>query len=424
MGDIVFIFPLVLLFVCLCGYLSLGEAAVSSVSTAKARAWESRISALGRRSAWTRLVDWEIGHPQEVIITILVARNLFSVTASALMTLLITNLCGSGAEIWATVSMTVIMVLFADFLPKCIGLATGEKNFVLVLPGLWFTSMLFKPVVLFLEKVVFSVGKIFHVDMALQSSFVTRDEIGQLVESGEKSGALEASEHRMIDGVIALDKTRVSEIMVPRTSMGAFAASRTIAGVLEQMQNPKLLHSRVPVFKDSLDNIIGVLYLKDMIPYLREGKLDTLLTAFMRQPLFVPETTRVDDLFKTMKRQHIHFAIVVDEYGGTAGVITLEDLLEKIVGEIHDEFEGDDAVPIVKLNDRSYKVKCTESLEDFAAATGYDFDCDEVDSVGGYLLERFGGFPKEGEIIKDSDWTIQVTSVGAHRVNEAIFTRN
>ncbi len=418
MGDFAFIVPLVLLFVFLCGYLSLGEAAVSSVSTAKARAWESQ------NSGWKRLVDWAIEHPQKIIITILVARNLFSVTASALLTLQITNLWGSCAEVWVTVFMTLVMVLFADFLPKCIGLATGEKNFVLVLPGLWVTSIIFKPVIIFLEKVIFSVGKIFHVDMALHSSFVTRDEIGQLVESGEKSGAIEASEHRMIDGVIALDKTRVSEIMVPRTSMGAFAVSRTIAGVLEQMQNPKLLHSRVPVYKDSLDNIVGVLYLKDMIPYLREGKLDTLLTAFMRQPLFVPETTRVDDLFNTMKKQHVHFAVVVDEYGGTAGIITLEDLLEKIVGEIQDEFESDAAAPIMRLDERSYKVKCTESLEDFAAVAGYNFDCDEVDSVGGYVLDRFGGFPKEGEIFKDGDWTIQVTDVGAHRVNEVIFTRN
>ncbi len=412
-----FIFLLVALFVFFCGYLSLGEASVSSVSEAKARAWEVQ------NSAWKFLVDWEVAHPQKVIITILVARNLFSVAATALVTLLFANLWGSAAEVWTTAVMTVVMVLFADFLPKCVGLAGGEKNFMIVLPGLWVTSILFKPIVILLEKIIFSVGKIFHVDMTLRSTFVTRDEIGELVESGEKSGAIEEVEHRMIDGVFALDKTRVSEIMVPRTSIGAFASMRTIAGVLEQMQNPKLLHSRVPVYKDSLDNIIGVLYLKDMIPYLREGKLDTKLTAFLRPPIFVPETTRIDDLFNTMKRRHIHFAVVVDEWGGTAGIVTMEDLLEKIVGDIQDEYESEDTSPIVRLSDRSYKVKCTESLEDFATFTGYDFACEGVDSVGGYVLDRFGDFPKKGEIYHDRDWTIEVTDVGEHRVNEVIFTR-
>ncbi len=419
MGEVAFIFPLVLLFVFFCGYLSFGEASVSSVSTAKARAWELQ------NSAWKNLVDWEIEHPQKVIITILVARNLFAVAASALMTLFVTRLCnGAHAEVWTTAVMTVVMVLFADFLPKCVGLAAGEKNFMIVLPGLWVTSILFKPAVFILEKIVFDIGKIFHVDMTLRSAFVTRDEIGELVESGEKSGALEEVEHRMIDGVFALDKTRVSEIMVPRTEVGAFAESRTISGVLEQMRNPGLLHSRVPVFKDSLDNIVGVLYLKDMIPFLREGKLDTPLTAFMRTPLFVPETARVDDLFNTMKKLHVHFAVVVDEWGGTAGIVTMENLLEKIVGDIHDEFENEDDSPIVKLNDRTFKVKCTVSLEDFAAAVGYDFDCDEVDSVGGYVLDRFGDFPIKGEIYRDRDWVIEVTDAGTHRVNEVIFTRN
>ncbi len=418
MEDAPLIFPLILLFVILCGYLSLGEAAVSSVSEARARAWETK------NSGWKKLVDWEIDHPQKVIITILVARNLFSVAASALFTLVLTSQWGSGAEVWATATMTVVMVLFADFLPKCLGLASGENNFTIVLPGLYVTSVIFKPVVVFLEKIIYQVGKFFHVDMRLKSTFVTRDEIGRLVESGEKSGAIEETEHRMIDGVIALDETRVSEIMVPRTEVAAFAPSRTISGVLEQMRNPKLLHSRVPVIKDSLDDIVGVVYLKDMIPYLREGKLETPLTAFMRKPLFVPETARVDDLFNTMKKRHVHFAVVVDEYGGTAGIITLEDLLEKIVGEIHDEFESDASAPMVKLNDRSYKVKCTESLEDFANFIGYDFGCDEVDSVGGYVLDRFGDFPKKGEIFQDRDWTIEVTDVSPHRVNEVIFSRS
>lgn len=401
--------------VALSGYLSVGEAAISSVSAPRARAFGEANPRLAP------LVDWELAERQRAIIAILVAHNLFAVAASSFATVLTTNLWGEKGVFWATVIMTVLMVLFADFLPKCIGMALGEKNFGFILPGLRAFSVVFKPLVAALERIVKICGRLLHVDMTLESTVVTRDEIEQLVKNGEESGAIEASERRMIDGVIAFDETRVSEIMVPRVSMDALEVNETIANVASLMQNWE--HSRIPVFHETPDDIVGIVYLKDMIPYLRAGKTDTLLSAFMRRPLFVPETMKVADLFGMMRGKRVHFAVVVDEYGGTAGIVTLEDLLEEIVGDIRDEYD-EEAAPIVQLDDRSYRVKCTESLEELGAVVGYDFDCSDVDSVGGYVLDKFMGFPEKGDVYRDADWTIKVTDVGEHRVNEVVFVRS
>ncbi|MGI6075343.1 MAG: hemolysin family protein [Pyramidobacter sp.] len=398
----------------LCAYFSVGEASVSSVSAARARAWAED------NPSFDSLVQWQLNNRQKVIIAILVAHNLFSVTASSLLTFFTSRLWGESSVLWSTTVMTVLMVLFADFLPKCIGMAIGERTFTAVLPGLKAAATLFKPAIFCLERIVFSVSRLFHVDMSLESSMVTRDEIEQLVKNGEESGAIEPSERRMIDGVIALDETRVSEIMVPRTSVDALEVSRKLGDVLSCMRNWE--HSRIPVYSGTLDNVAGVVYLKDMISHLRAGALETPLKSLMRPAFFIPETMRVNDLFNSMRSQHVHFAVVVDEYGGTAGIVTLEDLLEEIVGDIRDEYD-DDSAPIVQLSDTSYRVKCAESLDDFENAVGYNFNCDAVDSVGGYVLDRFNGFPQKGDEVAVGEWTIKVTDVGEHRVNEVVFTR-
>lgn len=398
----------------LCGYLSIGEASVSSVSAARAQAWA------GVDPRRVNLVDWEFNQRQRVIITILVTHNVLAVAVSSFATVLTTSLWGDVGIIWGTVIVSILMVLFSDFLPKCIGMAFGERTFSTILPILKSLSYAVSPVAKVLEKIVEYFSDLFGVDMTLESTMVTRNEIEKLVKEGEESGVIEENERRMIDGVISFDETRVSEIMVPRISIDAFQADALISDAMPQIIEWE--HSRVPVFDEDIDHIVGIAYIKDMISYLREKKLDVPLRSFMREPLFVPETLKVDALFDIMRKKHVHFAVVVDEYGGTAGILTLEDLLEEIVGDIRDEYDEESAT-IVQIGKDSYRVKCAEPLEDLGSFVNYDFNCDEVDSVGGYVLDKFNGFPKKGDTISDGHWAIKVTDVGEHRVNEAVFTR-
>ena len=414
MGETAGLLSGIAFFVFLCSFLSVGEASISSVGIARAQAYGENNQSLAG------LIDWEIEDRQRVIITILIAHNLFAVAASSFATVLATRQWGQTGIFWATLFLTIVAVIVEDFLPKCLGMAWGERTFGGVLPVLRAFHFILHPLVNGLNSIVNGFGKLFHVSMTLESSIVTRDEIEELVKSGEASGVLEADERRMIDGVISFDETRVYEIMVPRVDMNALEDTQTIADLVARLHDWE--HSRIPVFHETHDEIVGVVYVKDIIPYLREGKNDTPLSKVMRDALFVPETMIVNDLFDLMRSKRIHFAVVVDEYGGTAGIVTLEDMLEEIVGEIQDEYDDEDA-GIVQLNSNCYRVKCSESLEDLELALGCNFECDDVDTVGGYVLDKFHGFPQKGDIISDEAWTIKVTDAEQHRVNEVLFIR-
>ena len=414
MGEAIGILASIAFCILVCSCLSIGEASISSVGIARAQAYGEENHGL------SRLIEWELNDRQKVIITILIAHNLFAVAASSLATVLATRTWGHAGIFIATLTLTAIAVVFEDFLPKCVGMALGERVFPLVLPFLKLFHFVLQPLVTILDKIVGGFGRLFNVDMILESSIITRDEIEEMVKSGEESGVLEADERRMIDGVISFDETRVSEIMVPRVDMNALEDSQTVSDLIGLIHEWE--HSRIPVFHETPDEIVGVVYVKDIIDCLRSQNVHIPLRTIVREALFVPETMFVNDLFNLMRSQHVHFAVVVDEYGGTAGIVTLEDMLEEIVGEIRDEYDEEDA-GIVQLNENCYRVKCSESLEDLALVVGYDFDCDDVDSVGGYVLDKFHGFPQKGAIFTDNDWTIKVTDAEPHRVNEVLFIR-
>lgn len=398
-----------------CACLSVGEASISSVGAARAQAYGDENRGL------SRLIAWELDARQSVIITILIAHNIFSVAASSLGTSLAMGAWGSSGIFWSTLIMTLIAIVIEDFVPKCLGMAVGERAFPFVLPFLRFWFNLFRPLVWLLVQFVAACGRFLNVSMVLESSIVTRDEIEEIVKSGEESGVLEADERRMIDGVISFDETRVAEIMVPRVSMKALEDTQKVSDLVSKLSEWE--HSRIPVFHGTPDEIVGVIYVKDIISCLREQKTDMPVSQLMRKAIYVPETTFVKDLFNLMRAQHVHFAVVVDEYGGTAGIVTLEDMLEEIVGEIRDEYDDEDA-GIVQISANSYRVKASESLEELGLVIGCDFDCEDVDSVGGYVLDKFHGFPQKGDVYKDKGWMIKVTDAEPHRVNEVIFIRN
>jgi len=405
----------IIIFIGLCAFLSVGEASISSVGSARAQAYGIQNDKL------MGLIDWELAERSKIIITILVAHNIFSVAASSLLTVLVTGYKGHSGILWATLILTVISVLFADFYPKCLGIAWGERCFSVVLPVLKAFYFVLKPIVIVLDRFISAICRLFNVNMTLESSFVTRDEIEQIVHSGEESGILEADERRMIDGVISFDETRVSEIMVPRVDMDALEDTLVLSDLIPKLHDWE--HSRIPIYHEIPDKISGIVYVKDIIPYLRTQNLDVCLSLVARKALFVPETMVVNDLFELMRQRRVHFAVVVDEYGGTAGIVTLEDLLEEIVGDIQDEYDKEEN-SIVQIAPDRYRVKCTESLEELELFLDHDFGCDDVDSVGGYVLDVFHGFPKAGDVYSDAFWTIKVTDAEPHRVNEVLFIRN
>jgi len=366
-----------------------------------------------------KTIEWLLADMQKVLSVILIGNNLVNIAASAVATSVCMLLFGQKGLLIAVGGMTVFIVIFGEILPKSVAISHFERIVLVALPILRLFSYLVLPLLSFVRIIVQFIGAIFKLDIAGGNTFVTREEIEQMVNIGEASGAIEEEERRMIHGVISFEETKVYEIMVPRTDMVAVAGETTLGEAVKVFEDYG--HSRVPVFEDNVDNITGILYVKDIMGVIVAGKLDIPVKELKREALFVPETMKIADLFDVMRNKRVHMAIVVDEYGGTAGLVTLEDLLEEIVGEIQDEYDRE--IPLVnKKEDGSYMVKGYIDLEDLSEALDYNFESDEADTLGGLILSLSGHFPEQGQHFRYGPWDIEVVEVSKHRIRQARLT--
>ena len=395
-------------------FLLLLSAFFSSAETAITSSGRGKLLALQERHPYQRrFLQWLVGDVQRALTITLVSNNLVNIAASAVATSLAILLFGHKSVFWAVIIMTIVIVVFGEILPKSIAIVRSEPILIITLPILRFLGFLFAPFIRTMNQFVRFLGILVGVDLKAQHTFVTREEIEQMVNIGEASGALEAVERKMIHGIISFEETRVYEIMIPRTDMNAIASDATIRDSVTIFQEHG--HSRVPVYDESLDDIVGILYVKDTIPYLASGDVEVVVSKLQREALFVPETMRIVEVFNIMKIRHVHMAIVVDEYGGTAGLVTLEDLLEEIVGEIQDEYDSETS-PVLSETAGNYLVQGNVSLEDLSEIIGDTFESEDAESVAGLVLSLSGGFPEKGTIFQYGKWEIEVLDVEDHRI--------
>lgn len=398
------------------GFLLLLSALFSGGETAITASSKAKLLALrDRYVTFQNVLDWLLKNRQKALTTILIANNLVNIAASSLATTLAVTVFHRHGVILAVAAMTVLIVIFGEILPKSFALAKSEKMLFLTMHFIRFSNIVLSPFVCVIGGILAAIGRISKVDLSLQASFVTREEIEQVVSIGEASGALEESERRMIHGIISFEDTKVSEVMVPRIDMDVVDSDVTIEELVPQLEEHG--HSRIPIYEDSLDDIIGILYVKDLIGLLHSGKTGIKVASLKRDALFVPETMKVPDLFNIMKSRRIHMAVVVDEYGGTGGLITLEDLLEEIVGEIQDEYDHE-LPSIEELAEGVYRVQGNMDLEDLSDFLGYPFESEDVESVGGLITDLSGDFPSAGSSVIYGPWEFTVISVADHRVME------
>jgi CBS domain containing-hemolysin-like protein len=237
---------------------------------------------------------------------------------------------------------------------------------------------------------------------------VTEEELRLLVNVGEEEGLIEHEERAMIEGVMAFGDTLVREIMVPRVDIFGLEQSSSLADALDMVSASG--HSRIPVYDDTIDTVVGILYAKDLIPALRETTPTLTIKELLRPPHFVPETMKVNALLEDLQRRKVHMAIIVDEYGGTAGLATIEDLIEQIVGEIQDEYDtGDPSVQPV--NDQEYIVDTRVLIEDLNDLLDVNLESENAERIGGLVYERLGRVPRAGDVVDLGEATATVLSV-------------
>lgn len=244
---------------------------------------------------------------------------------------------------------------------------------------------------------------------------LTEKELQKIIEKSEAEGVINEDEGEMLHSIFTLGETIVREIMVPRTDMVCCSVDAGVADILEAVIGAG--HSRIPVFEGSTDRIVGVVYAKDLLKYWGRPDNDISLHKVMREPYFVPETKNVEELLQEFKTKRVHLAIAVDEYGGTSGLITIEDLLEEIVGDIQDEFDREEEMLLVQP-DGGVLVDARMGLEEFEEYFNVEVMRDKIDSVGGYLCEIFGYLPKPGEEIADQGLRLSIVESDARSIRK------
>lgn len=250
---------------------------------------------------------------------------------------------------------------------------------------------------------------------------VTEEEIMTLVDAGEEEGTIQQDEKEMIYSVLRLDETLAREVMVPRVDVIAIETGTPLAEARDIASGSG--HSRLPVYEGSLDHVVGLLYAKDLLEVWRTGRDDVALESILRPALFVPETKRVSDLLRELRDARVHMAIVVDEYGGTSGVVTIEDLVEEIVGEIVDEYDTDEEEPYQKIKEDLYIFDGRIDLDDFNHLLDIELSDELGDTLGGYITGHLGRLPAEGETLMAAPYRLEVLSIDDRRIRKVRVSR-
>ena len=324
-----------------------------------------------------------------------------------------------AGQAWAFVLVVFIlacvMVLLGGLLPKSLADRYPRPIAFAVTWPIQVMAWIFYPLVRFLAGVNDLLVRWTGGRRSTGLPYVTEEEIRTLVDAGEEEGAIEMEEKEMIDGVLELGKTLVREVMVPRTDILALEVGTPLLEALDPILEAG--HSRVPVYEGTIDHIVGVLYAKDLLRPFRDGQAGCPLHDLLRPAYFVPETKYVDDLLRELQQQRTHMAIVVDEYGGTAGLVTIEDLLEEIVGEIQDEYDAEE--PLVQvLGPGEYLCDARLSVGDAEECAGMEIPEGDFDTLGGFVYARLGAIPKVGDQVVVGDITITVASVHGLRLGK------
>lgn len=355
-----------------------------------------------------------IEHPNRVIVTILVGNNLVNITAASLATSLAIEAFGSKGIGIATGVVTLIVLIFGEITPKSYSATNAEKVALFVARPIYLLMKLLAPLVLLLSKFAKLLVKSFGGEVKL-GPFITEEELKMLVEVGEEVGAIEKEEKEMISGIFEFGDTDVKEIMVPRIDMKCIEAGESIETARKLILETG--HSRIPVYEGSIDNIIGILYAKDLLKYLNsKGAKPKSLREIIRPAYFVPETKKLDDLLREFQQNRVQIAIVVDEYGGTAGMVTLEDILEEIVGEIKDEYDIAEEEPLERIDEKQAIVDARMSIHDVNEALDINLPEEEFDTIGGLVFNTIGRIPSPGDEVEIDGVKLRVEKMRGRRI--------
>lgn len=349
----------------------------------------------------------------KLLSTILIGNNIVNISASSLATTITMRLFGNAAVSISTGIITLLVLIFGEITPKTMASLHAEKMALSYARIIHFLMFLLTPVIFLVNKMAKGVLTLLRVDDSVKGNTITEHELRTLVNVGHKEGVIETEERQMIYNVFDFGDSQAQDVMVPRIDVTFADVNSSYEDLIQLFREEK--HTRFPVFEETTDNIIGIVNVKDLL--LTEKK-DFTLRKILRDAYFTYEYKKTSELLMEMKEHSVSFAVVLDEYGATSGIVTLEDLVEEIVGDIHDEYdieEEDDLTEI--LPGKEYLALGSARLDDLDEVLHLDIESDDYDSIGGYIIEQLDRFPEKGEsVITDSGIRLVVDKVERNRI--------
>jgi CBS domain containing-hemolysin-like protein len=356
-----------------------------------------------------------IEDPGKMLSAILIGNNIVNISASALATTMAINFWSNEWIGLVTGVLTLLVLIFGEITPKSISTIYAEKISLRVAKYIYFITKLLTPVIFIINKICIGLMNIFRIDPKAKTAAITENELRTILDFSHEEGVIESEERRMITNVVDFGDSLAKDVMVPRIDMAFASADLTYDELVQAFSEEK--YTRMPVYSESRDNVIGIVNLKDVFFY-NGDKESFHITDIMREPYFTFEYKKTSELLIEMRRSSISLAIVLDEYGATAGLITIEDLLEEIVGEIRDEYDDDEEDSIQAISDHEFIVEGSTKLDDLNEALGLNLESDDYDSIAGHIIYHLDHLPEVGETVTDQNVVFTVAAVDKNRIDK------
>lgn len=400
-------FLALIILICLSAFFSSAETSMTTVNKIRIQS----LAEQGDKRALTLLTVIE--DSGKLLSTILIGNNIVNISASSLATTITMRLFGNAAVSISTGIITLLVLIFGEITPKTMASLHAENMALSYARIIHFLMFLLTPVIFLVNKMAKGVLTLLRVDDSVKGNTITEHELRTLVNVGHKEGVIETEERQMIYNVFDFGDSQAQDVMVPRIDVTFADVNSSYEDLIQLFREEK--HTRFPVFEETTDNIIGIVNVKDLL--LTEQK-DFTLRKILRDAYFTYEYKKTSELLMEMKEHSVSFAVVLDEYGATSGIVTLEDLVEEIVGDIHDEYdieEEDDLTEI--LPGKEYLALGSARLDDLDEVLHLEIESDDYDSIGGYIIEQLDRFPEKGEsVITDSGIRLVVDKVERNRI--------
>jgi CBS domain containing-hemolysin-like protein len=371
-----------------------------------------------------RAVQKVLDEHDRLFSAVILSGNLFTVLATSLGTALALRFLGPEIGIVvATVVLTFLTVVFGELAPKTFAVTHSEKVSLFLARPLALYIRLISPLIWIFKSTSNLILRLFGVKEKPLSPYVTEEEIKTMINIGEEEGTIEEDEKEMLHRIFEFGDTEVSEVMIPRTEMVAIPENATVTDAMKLVSDKG--YSRYPVIKDNMDNITGILYIKDLLITMSQTSIENLsISNFMRVPFYIPENKMVTELLDDMQKRKFHIAVVIDEYGGTAGLITLEDIMEVIVGGLQDEFEAIEAEKDVEvIDERTFVVTGQTPIDEINELVGVELANEDFNTIGGLVFGLFGRLPKVGEQVRTYNLRFLVMDMEEKKLSKIKITK-